>query len=140
LKMKTKIAHIQINVSDFEKSKKFYSELFGILGWKKLSEFNESQKIISFTNLSEDFSFWIFETEKKFEENKFHRKNTGLNHIAFRVNSKEEVDEFFNTFLKTKKENVLYKGPREYPEYVKGDYAVFFEYPDRIKLKVVYHP
>jgi catechol 2,3-dioxygenase-like lactoylglutathione lyase family enzyme len=132
--MNAKITHIQINVSDFEKSKEFYSELFGVLGWIK---FMEEEDIISWTD--GEFSFWIVETEQKFKEKKFHRKNTGLNHIAFKVNSKQKVNEFFEKFLLNKKEMVLYSGAKEYPEYGKGYYAVYFEDPDRIKLEVAYY-
>ncbi len=132
--MKGKIIHIQVNVSDFEKSKKFYSEMFKILDWKK---FMEEESIISWIN--DDFSFWVVETESNFKDKKFHRKSTGLNHIAFKVNSKQEVDEFFNRFLSNKKETVLYNSPKQYPEYGENYYAVYFEDPDRIKLEVTYH-
>ena len=126
--------HIQINVSDFKKSKKFYSKMFKILGWKV---FMEEESIISWIN--DDFSFWLVETESNFKDKKFHRKDTGLNHIAFKVNSKGEVDEFFNRFLSNKKEIVLYNSPKKYPEYGENYYAVYFEDPDRIKLEVTYH-
>ncbi|HTY43802.1 MAG TPA: VOC family protein [Patescibacteria group bacterium] len=132
--MNAKITHIQINVSDFEKSKKFYLEMFEVLGWKKLME---EENVISWT--SGDFSFWMVETESRFRENRFHRKQTGVNHIAFKVNSKKEVDEFFNKFLLKQKNRVLYNSPKAYPEYTKDYYAVFFEDPDRIKLEVTYH-
>ena len=125
---------MQLNASNFEKSKIFYSEMFEILGWKK---FMEEENVISWIN--GDFSFWLNETEPEFKKNKFHRKNTGLNHIAFIVNSKEEVDEFYNKFLSNKKNIILYDTPKKYPEYGDKYYAVFFEDPDRIKIEVTYH-
>ena len=132
--MKANVGHIQINVSNFEISKKFYSKLFEVLGWEK---YMEEEEVISWTN--KEFSFWMFLTEPRFIGNKFHRKNTGLNHIAFRVDSRQQVNEFSDKFLSDKKEIVLYNSPKEYPEY--GDYyAVYFEDPDRIKLEVAYHP
>ena len=137
--MKAKINHIQINVSDFEKSKKFYSELFDILGWNKLEE-NEEEKFISWIYSEGKFSFWIFETGQRFNKNKFHRKNTGLNHLAFKVDSEEKVREFYERFLFNKKDIVLYGGPKEYPEYREGYFAVYFEDPDRIKLEINYYP
>ncbi len=133
--MNAKITHTQINVSNFEISKKFYSEMFKVLGWEVLME---EETVIGWTN--GDFSFWMGGTEQKFKGNKFHRKNTGLNHIAFKVDSKQEVDEFSNKFLSDKKQIVLYDSPKEYPEYTEGYYAVYFEDPDRIKLEIVYHP
>lgn len=132
--MNAKMTHIQVNVLDFEISKKFYLELFKILGWKILSE---KEIVIGWTN--GESSFWMVGTEEKFKGNKFHRKNTGLNHIAFKVGSKQEVDEFSNKFLSDKKQIVLYDSPKEYPEYTEDYYAVFFEDPDRIKLEVMYH-
>lgn len=125
---------MQVNVSDFGKSKIFYSEMFEILGWRK---FMEEENVISWIN--GDFSFWLYKTESKFKKNKFHRKNTGLNHIAFKVNSKQEVDEFLNKFLLDKKGIILYSSPKKYPEYGEKYYAVFFEDPDRIKIEVTYH-
>ena len=92
--MNAKITHIQVNVSNFEVSKRFYSELFEILEWKK---YMEEEGVISWT--SGDFSFWVVKTETRFKRNKFHRKNTGLNHLAFRVNSREEVNKFANKLL-----------------------------------------
>ena len=133
--MKAKIGHIQVNASDFEKSKKFYLELFEILGWEK---YMEDQEVISWAN--GEFSFWLVATELRFRANKFHRKNSGVNHIMFRVNSRQEVNEFSNKFLSNKKDIILYNTPKEYPEYGGDYYAVFFEDPDRIKLEVAYHP
>jgi len=37
-------------------------------------------------------------------------------------------------------ERVLYGGPKEYPEYSEGYYALYFEDPDRIKLDAVHIP
>ena len=83
---------------------------------------------------------WIIQTADKYKENKYHRKNTGLNHIAFGVYSKEDVDTFVKEFLEPKNIKPLYNSPKEFKEYQDGYYAVYFEGPDRIKLEVVYIP
>jgi catechol 2,3-dioxygenase-like lactoylglutathione lyase family enzyme len=64
----------------------------------------------------------------------------GLNHIAFHAESKESVDRFYREHLQPKKIPVLYGGPKEYPDYSKGYYAVYFEDPDRLKLELAYVP
>ena len=97
---------------------------------------DESPEHIGVSNGGTDF--WIIETEEAHKENKFHRKNTGINHLAFRLNSKEEVDKFVNEFLKLREIPTLYDTPRVFPEYGGEYYAVFFEDPDRIKLEVMY--
>jgi catechol 2,3-dioxygenase-like lactoylglutathione lyase family enzyme len=79
-------------------------------------------------------------TGKDHKKDGFHRKRTGLNHVAFRVLSGELVDRFVSEFLGPRSSQPLYGGAKKYPEYVEGCYAVYFEDPDRIKIEVVYEP
>ena len=81
---------------------------------------------------------FIVETEQKYRKNKFHRKTTGINHLAFLVGSKIDVDEFNKKFVKKNKIKPLYQTPKAFPEYTPKYYAVYFEDPDRIKLEVVF--
>jgi catechol-2,3-dioxygenase len=99
---------------------------------------DESRDHIGASNGTTDI--WIMRAEQKHMKNKFHRKEVGLNHIAFRVGSKNDVDDFVRQFLKRRKIKSLYDSPRLFPEYRKGYYAVYFEDPDRLKLEVVYIP
>jgi len=80
---------------------------------------------------------WIAETEDKHRDKKYHRKATGINHLAFLVDSKKEVDKFYKEFVKKHGLNPLYQTPKAFPEYTPNYYAVFFEDPDRVKLEVV---
>jgi len=85
------------------------------------------------------FGFWIVVTEEKYQINKFHRKGTGVNHVAFLAESKEAVDKFHQEFLKPRAIKTLYNTPKLFPEYRSDYYAVYFEDLDRIKLEVVFH-
>jgi len=92
-----------------------------------------------------DFAGWhngeakIFVTYlERYKELGFHRRRVGLNHIAFEAKSKADVDRLHSEFLVPRSIKVLYGGPKEYPEYRKGYYAVYFEDPDRIKLEFVH--
>lgn len=127
--------HLQINVSDSDRSFKFYKDLLGYVGYKVTYEGKED---LGMSNGRTDL--WFMQTPSGYKTNKYHRKNTGINHIALGVSSKEAVDNFCNDFLKVRNIPHLYDSPREYPEYEKGYYAVFFEDPDRIKIEVVYIP
>ena len=129
---KASLYHIQLNVSKKD-SIEFYNEFLCYFGYNVI---DESEENIGLSNGTTDF--WIIQTNKKYFGNKFNRKNTGLNHLAFRVNSRKEVDEFVNTFLKKRKIKALYNSPKEFPEYNEEYYAVYFEDPDRIKLEVVF--
>jgi len=130
--MKVKLNHLQLNVSDKEASFTFYRDLLSYLGF---SIVYEDESTIGFEN--DGFDIWLNVTEDKRLPNKFHRKNTGLNHLAFSVDSKEDVDKFSADFLNARGISTLYNTPKPFPEYSENYYAVFFEDPDRMKLEVV---
>ena len=130
--MKTSLYHIQLNVSDANKSLPFYKELFEYLEYKII---DESPEHIGVSNGSTDF--WIIETGSSYKQADFNRKNTGRNHLAFNVGSKENVDKFYEEFLKVRGTSILYDSPKIFHEYSPSYYAVFFEDPDRIKLEVM---
>ena len=129
----TTLYHLQLNVSDAAKSLPFYKDFFNYLGYKIV---DESPEHIGVSNGTTDF--WIMETEKEFTSNTFHRKNTGINHLAFKLESKEAVDTFVEEFLKPRGIVILYETPKIFPEYGGEYYAVYFEDPDRIKLEVMF--
>jgi catechol-2,3-dioxygenase len=131
--MKTSLYHIQLNISDAKKSIPFYKELFDYFEYKIV---DESESHLGASNGTTDF--WLIETEESFSSLPFHRKYTGLNHLAFKVEKKEDVDTFVNEFLKPRNIVPLYNSPKEYPEYSENYYALYFEDPDRIKLEVVF--
>jgi len=126
--------HISLNVSDLEKSRIFYNKLFLFLGFRRVGK---GKKPTGWSNGLN--GFWIDKTDDKHNKN-FHRKNVGINHLAFRADSKESVDLFYNEFLLKNEIPILYGGPKEYPQYRDRYYAVFFEDPDRLKLEVMFFP
>lgn len=132
--MKSFLDHIILNVSNPKISLPFYKDFFKYLGYKIIRD--DDEHIAARKNGTPDF--WIVMTEEKYSSNKFHRKNTGVNHFAFHVESKEEVDRFSKKFLKPRGVKTLYGSPKPFPEYMPEYYAVFFEDPDRIKLEVCF--
>lgn len=131
--MKTSLYHIQLNISHANKSIPLYKDLFSYFEYRII---DESESHLGVSNGTTDF--WFIETEESFKTSTFHRKNTGLNHIAFKVENKSDVDKFVEEFLKPRNITPLYNSPKEYPEYSKSYYAVYFEDSDRIKLEVVF--
>jgi catechol 2,3-dioxygenase-like lactoylglutathione lyase family enzyme len=129
--MQSKISHIGINLSSEEKS-------FPI--WKALLEYLEFT-IVSDGNhfdANDGHSFLCFTaTKPDYQKPLFHRRHTGLNHIAFGVDSREAVDIFVKEFISPRGIELLYGGAKEY-DYAEGYYAVYFEDPDRIKVEVAY--
>ena len=133
--MKSRVGHIYLYISDLKKSYDFYKGFLTCLGYKEIVN-----KDWGFAFINNGTSIWFEEARKSYIEKGYHRKRIGLNHLAFRVNSKEDVDNFYKEFLQKNKIHTLYESPKAYPEYEEGYYAVYFEDPDRIKLEVAYYP
>jgi catechol 2,3-dioxygenase-like lactoylglutathione lyase family enzyme len=66
-----------------------------------------------------------------------HRRRPGaLHHLAFKVESRADVDRLHKELLQIGATIVI--PPREFPEYTpSGYYALFFKDPDGIKLEIV---
>lgn len=136
---KGQIYHVEVNVSNFAKSAKFYDEFLDWLGYKKIYD----HRIAAGWGLKGatlGCNFWIIQSDTNFVKQRYHRKGVGVNHIAFHADSRKTVDQFYKEYLLPKKIPVLYGGPKEYPEYSKGYYSVYFEDPDRIKLELAHVP
>jgi catechol 2,3-dioxygenase-like lactoylglutathione lyase family enzyme len=129
------VYHVQINVLDPSVSFPFYKDLLGYLGYRVV---HDGSDVAGFSNGSTDL--WLVATEARHARRGFHRKRAGINHVAFRVQEREDVDRFRDEFLVPRRLASLYGTPREFPEYRPGYYAVFLEDPDRLKLEVVHVP
>lgn len=124
------IDHIEIYVSNLNNTKNFYNKLFHLLGYKIYQEWDYG---ISYKYLN---TYIVFvQTESKYLDFKYHRKHTGLNHLAFSVDSIEKVDFIRNRFLK---EDITELYEMKYPNAAYPSYAFFFEDPDRIKIEIVF--
>jgi catechol 2,3-dioxygenase-like lactoylglutathione lyase family enzyme len=74
------------------------------------------------------------QVEAKYLDVSYHRCRVGLNHLAFAVPTRPEVDDFHRALVE-KQIPLLYE--EKYP-FAGGEdyYAVFFEDPDRMKVEV----
>jgi catechol 2,3-dioxygenase-like lactoylglutathione lyase family enzyme len=131
--VKTSFNHLQIYVSDTKISFPFYKKLLTYMGYKVV---HEDATHLGMRNAPTDI--WFKEVSKEHKIPKYHRKKVGINHLAFRVSKKEDVDKFYQKFLIPQNIKPLYNTPKNFPKYTKKYYAVFFEDPDRIKLEVVF--
>jgi catechol 2,3-dioxygenase-like lactoylglutathione lyase family enzyme len=133
--MKARLYHVQVNVGDPKTSLPFYRDFFTHLGYRIVSEGAEH---LGATDGGA--TVWVIATPRARARSGFHRKNVGLNHLAFRVATRPAVDACVRDFLTPRGIVPLYDSPKEFPQYLHGYYAVFFEDPDRIKLEVVHIP
>jgi catechol 2,3-dioxygenase-like lactoylglutathione lyase family enzyme len=119
------IDHISIRVSNFKKSKAFYSKLFKFLGFKLLDEYEDA---IGWTNGKT--RFWIGVADTKGKKRKYRIGDVGYHHYAFELRNRKDVDDLY-AFLQ--KERAVIVDPPD--EYYKDYYAVFFLDPDGLKLE-----
>jgi len=116
------IDHISIRVSDYQKSKAFYSKLFEFLGFEISDEYPGT---IGWTNGKT--RYWIAGAEGR---KKYKIGDVGLHHYAFQLRSRRDVDAL-QGFLE--RQGVRIVDPAD--EYYEDYYAVFFFDPDGIKLE-----
>ncbi len=124
------IHHIELYVSDLNKSTEFWGWFLEELGYTPFQNWKEGR------SWRDKDSYLVFvQVEDKYKEEGYHRKRIGINHLAFRAHSKEQVEKI-RLILKQKKASVLYED--QYP-HAGGinHYALYFEDPDRIKVEVV---
>ncbi len=131
--IETSFNHLQIYVSDRRVSFPFYKDMLTYLGYLVV---DEDETHLGMRN--EPTDIWLKETHEENKNGGYSRRNIGINHIAFRVSKKEDVDKFCQEFLIPQSIKLLYNSPRQFPEYTEKYYAVYFEDPDKIKLEVVF--
>ena len=133
--MRARLYHLQVNVRDPGRSLPFYKALLTYLEYRTV---HETDTVAGFSGPGVDI--WVMAADPEHTGAGFHRKRAGLNHLAFRVDRREDVDRFQREFMAPRALGALYGTPRDFPEYRPGYYAVFFEDPDRLKLEIVHIP
>src|SRR5260370_39341457 len=86
------IRHVEINVSNFERSKAFYGDFLEWLGYKPIVG-------------GKDFAGWgngeaeVFMTYlHRYKDSGFHRRQAGFDHIALQAQSRSDVDRHHSPF------------------------------------------
>ncbi len=139
--MKPVIDHIQITVKDIEKVQIFYDKLMPILGFdisEKVSAIIKEHDLYVIEYLHENMGFSICSPRKSFMNDTVHRrKPSAFHHLAFRVNSRKEVDELHEK-IRNIGANIVHS-PRIFLEHGPNYYAMFFKDLDGIKYEIVFN-
>ncbi len=126
------IAHIQLCVSDMEKSVPFYAVVLAAMGLKPVIEDKTFYYCIGGRT-----GVAITPVSKEHSQSSFQQGTVGLHHVCFRAKSREDVDELFKV-AKQLSANIL-REPQE-ANFAPGYYSTLFEDPDGIRIEVNFVP
>ena len=133
------VDHLDLVVSDLERSLAFYRALLAPLGYTRLSEIEgeRSERVLYLGREDGIGSVSLRRRQSDAPRAPYDRYDIGLHHLAFRAPSREAIHERANWLRAQGTE--IESGPDEYP-YADGYYAVFFYDPDGLKLEIVHRP
>jgi len=123
------VHHVIINANDLAHARAFYGWLLPRIGYPGVHH-----DVTASGWFGDGGSFWVKQAAGR---DAFSKDRVGLCEIAFRAESRAEVDALAEE-LRTRGARIL-DPPREY-DYTPGYYAVFFADPDGIKLELVHIP
>lgn len=134
------VDHIHITVKDMSVAVPFYDKLMPLLGFdikEKNSAVFEEREFHVVEYIHPLLGFAISSPRSAFVSDAIHRRKPGaLHHLAFKAESRAEVDRLHSE-LKGIGATIV-SPPREYPEYTPpGYYALFFKDLEGIKYEIV---
>ncbi len=136
--MRPGVDHLDLVVSDLERSLTFYRGLLEPLGYSRLAEIEgERGERVLYLGGSGGASVSLRERQSHARETPYDRYDLGIHHIAFSAASREVVDERA-AWLRAQGTEIE-SGPKEYT-YTEGYYSVFFYGPDGLKLEILHRP
>lgn len=119
--------HIGLSVTDLEESRNFYET---ILGFKVMHVSQEEGRKFLFLGDGAQ----VFLTLWQQGYGRFNMKNPGLHHLAFKVNSMQQVETFQQ---KLRENNIEFEYPTIVPHSKDADSGgIFFYDPDGIRLEI----
>jgi len=126
------IAHIQLSVSDMERSIPFYEKLL------------HSMEMVTLIHSPQYFycvggrtGVAIAPIDVEFKDQLFDQRRAGLHHLCFRARSREDVDAIYQTALELSAK--IIRAPEE-NNWAPGYYSVLFEDPDGIRIEANFIP
>lgn len=126
------IAHIQLCVSDMERSVPFYATLLSSMGMKPVIEDKTYYYCVGGRT-----GVAITPVSQAHTDSKFQQGTVGLHHVCFRAKSREDVNALFEV-ARQLAAKIIHEPEEE--NFAPGYYSTLFEDPDGIRIEVNYVP
>jgi glyoxylase I family protein len=133
------IDHLDLVVTDLERSLAFYRGLLKTIGYVHESEIEgeRGERVVYLSRPGGGGSLSLREAQSDAHGVPYDRYGIGLHHVCFAASRRAAVDEVAAWAREAGAE--IESGPREY-DYTPGYYAVFIHDPDGIKLEFLHRP
>ena len=133
------IHHLDLVVSDLERSLAFYRGLLQPLGYVREGPIvgERGERVVYLDHIRGEGAIGLRERQSEAHGVPYDRYAVGVHHVAFAATSRSMVHE--RTAWLAEQGVTIESGPREY-DYIPGYFAVFFYDPDGIKLEIVHVP
>lgn len=126
--MSGRFHHLDLYVADLARAVEFWGPFLEQLGFSKAAD-RPSAK--SWRGAGAELFF--VQAEPEFVAQGYHRKRVGLNHLAFAVDSRDELATLLD-WIRGRGQRLLYAGEIEETA---TQHRFFFEDPERIKVEVL---
>jgi catechol 2,3-dioxygenase-like lactoylglutathione lyase family enzyme len=136
------IAHIQLTVSDFARSRRFYRALCEHFEMHCQYDAEGSADVrATLYYIGGKTGLLIRPANPELAGELFHQYKPGLHHLCFRARSREDIDAFHAFFTSTLAPlgGTLVHPPQD-GAWAPGYYSILFEDPDRIRLEINHVP
>ena len=132
------VDHLDLVVTDLERSLAFYNGLLAPLGFTRNSEIvGERGERVVYIGGTGGTSVSLRQAQSEAHATPYDRYAVGIHHICFAAPDRATVDERATWLQDVGAE--IESGPAEY-DYTPGYYAVFLHDPDGIKVEVMCRP
>ena len=128
------VHHIDLSVSDLERSAAFYDAVLGFLGYRRgRTAATWIDWDMGAPHGAASVAIRLARSDRRHD-----RYSCGLHHLAWIAHSREDVDRLHELLVGIGA--TILDPPVDYPHYRDGYYALFFADPDGLKLEFVHTP
>ena len=128
------IHHIDLTVSDLDRSGRFYDVVLTFLGYRR----GQRGKAWIDWDMGAPHCAPSVGLRLATNDRRHDRTSCGLHHLAWAAASREDVDRLHRRLLEIGA--TILDPPTDYPHYREGYYALFFADLDGLKLEFAYTP